>query len=694
MRLFFCNRHLKIKVLYDANQTIAKVDKSTILMLYISIMTFTPDSKNVDPHQQGVSLSSANTQRELRTRKMNTLRARGIDPFTPSSKRDMHLAEAKELFEEDFEMKESVTLVGFVSSKRGSGKISFASIQDESCPAGFQFVFKADQVAGEEENQLDFKDFQKLIDEGDYIQATGTLQRSQRGEPSLFVDSYRLLTKSLRPLPDKIENIEDKYRRRYLDMKLNPEVREMFKQKSRFWSSTRDFMVKSGFLEVSMPTLEHTTGGAEAEPFVTHHNALDQDFYLRISSELHQKRMLVGGFEKIFDLDKNYRNEGIDDEHLQEYTQMEFYWAYADYNNLMDYCEELMKHVIKQTFGSHTLTYDENTQVDWSKQWPRIPYYDFIKEYGGVDISQCNTVEQLRAKATELNLEYEESDGVGRLIDLIYKKTARPKCIEPVWLIDQPVAVSPLAKRIPGKPDFTQRIQLVAYGSELCNGYSELNDPIDQLERFEEQQRLREEGDGEAMMLDRDYVNALEIGMPPAAGFAYSERLFSMLLRKPIREVTPFPLMRKEKAITTGKNKQTIVAHSVILNTADMQAWEKMNTASHLASSFAARIGTQLFHTLESPTKDGVTILMNIQNAIVIKQATNPKNLHSLIQRAEADNLHVVTFTRDMLKSSDDVKVMKGHASKNSHEIEYLGALIYGPIKKVKPLTEDFDLWS
>lgn len=641
-----------------------------------------------------VSLSSANAQRDIRLGKMNTLRARNIDPFPPNSRRDMTLREAKEKFDTTFNSQNEVVLVGFISSKRGSGKISFASVQDDSLPEGFQFVFKADQVITGNEQELSFDDFKKLIDEGDYIQATGTLMKSQRGEPSLFVDSYRLLTKALRPLPEKLENIEDKYRKRYIDMKLNPKVREMFKQKSKFWSSTREFMVKSGFLEVTMPTLEHTTGGAEAEPFVTHHNALDQDFYLRISSELYQKRMLVGGFEKIFDLDKNYRNEGLDDEHLQEYTQMEFYWAYADYNDLMDYCEELMKYVIKSTFGTHSMRYDEQTTVDWSKPWPRIPYYDFVKQYGGVDIEQCNTIDKLRAKAAELGLDYDESDGKGRLIDLIYKKTARPNCIEPVWLIDQPVDVSPLAKRIPDKPEFTQRIQLVGYGSELCNGYSELNDPVDQLARFEEQQRLREDGDGEAMMLDRDYINALEIAMPPAAGFAYSERVFSVLLRKSIRETTPFPLMRKESSSQIGNSKETMVAHSIVLNNDSMQGWQKMNTAAHLSSSFAARIGPKLFENNSSQTKDGQDILMNIQHAIVMKEANSSSDLYELIQHTENKDLFVVTFTRDMIESSDDKIVMRSHSSKPAVEIDYLGVMVYGPLKEVRKLTKEFGLWS
>jgi lysyl-tRNA synthetase, class II len=442
---------------------------------------------------------------------------------------------------------QKVWLAGRLKTKRGSGKIAFAVVEDESLPSGFQFLFKSDLVKEETSKQyLSFEQFKELIDEGDYIEAYGNLEYSQRGEPSLFVESFKILTKSLRPLPDALEDVETKLRQRYIDMKLNPEVREMFVKKSKFWSATRGYLVSSGFLEVQAPTLEETTGGAEAAAFETHHNALDEDFYLRISSELHLKRYIVGGFEKVFDIDKNYRNEGIDDEHLQEYTQMEFYWAYASFEDLVRFSEGLFKHVIEQTFDTSKLNY-QDTVVDWSTKWSRLGYYEFVEKYAGIKLAEYDTVEKLRDLATTLGLHYDEHAGYGRLVDLIYKKTARPKCIEPTWLIDIPVELSPLAKRDPKNPSNTLRCQLIAYGSELCNGYSELNDPLDQLARFEEQQELRVGGDDEAMMIDHDFVNALEIGMPPTVGFGFSERLFSVLMQKSIRETTPFPLMKRKK---------------------------------------------------------------------------------------------------------------------------------------------------
>jgi len=488
-----------------------------------------------------VTHNAIEVERQARINKAQILREKKHNPYTEKVQRDIPLRELKETFDE--KKGNSITVAGYVKSLRLSGKIGFTTVEDESLPEGFQFIFKSDLL---ENQELSFEDFKELVDRGDYIQVTGVLDVSQRGEPSVFVSNYRILTKSLRSLPEKIEDIEIKYRKRYVDMKLHPEVREIFTMKSKFWQSTREFMLKRGFLELQAPTLEHTTGGAEATPFVTHHNALDEDFYLRISSELFLKRYIAGGFEKVFDIDKNYRNEGIDDEHLQEYIQFEFYWAYSDFEELLQFTEELIKYVIQNTFGTLQLSKDDQ-MIDWGKSYPRMSYYEFVEHYAGISLQEYDTIEKLQTLATELGLHYEKSDGYGRLVDLIYKKTARPKCIEPVWLIDHPVALSPLAKRNPNNPELTLRAQLIAYGSELTNGFAELNDPVDQLARFEEQQLLRENGDDEAMMLDQDFVEALEYGIPPTCGFAYSERLFSILMQKPIRETTAFPLMKREK---------------------------------------------------------------------------------------------------------------------------------------------------
>ncbi len=595
---------------------------------------------------------------------------------------------------------QKVTLSGRIKSKRTSGKIAFATVEDEHCPDGFQFILKKDDLPAETTNQgLSFDSFIELIDEGDYIQAYGRLDYSQRGEPSLFVEKLMILTKSLKPLPEKLEDVELRFRQRYVDMKLNTEVRDILVKKSKFWSHTKDFMDDNRFLQVEAPIMQETTGGAEANPFVTHHDALDQDYYLGISPELHLKRFVVGGFEKVYDLGRNFRNEGIDDEHLQEFTRVEFYWAYANHDNLIAFTERLIKYVIEKTFGTSALLYKEknekgeftgnDTLVDWSKDWPRMSYYDFIQHFGGIDISKMDEAE-LRKTAISLGIKVDEADGFGRLTDLIYKKVARPRCIEPVWLIDVPTRMSPLAKKDPSNPEVSLRSHLLAYGSELTNGFSELNDPIEQLERFMEQQSLRDGGDDEAMMLDTDYVNALEYGMPPTVGFAYSERLFAALMNCTIRESSPFPLMRN---IDTAK-KRTMRADVIILDDESIPAWSKFNTVAHLNASFASRIGKALLHYDKSETKDGEELAMNITHAIMIKKTATMQDLWTMKTEAESLGLSVSVFTQDMQDSSDDDKVHHNHLIKNKSEIKLLGILIYGKKGEVESITDGCELFE
>jgi len=310
----------------------------------------------------------------------------------------------------------------------------------------------------------------------------------------------------------------------------------------------RQFLVSDEFLEVEMPILENIPGGAEAEPFVTHHNALDRDFYLRISLELPLKKMLVAGYEKVFEIGRIFRNEGIDAEHLQDYTQMEFYWAYGEFDKLMDFTEKMYQFVIKETFG--TLKFERDGQViDWSRTWPKLEYLDLFKKYTNIDLLTASD-EALFNYAKANKIAYEKSAGRGRIIDLIFKKKIRilPEVsLQPAFLINPPVEIEPLAKKNFNNPKTVQRMQILAFGSELGKGFGELNDPIDQRERFENQMKLRENGDNEAQMIDEDYIEAMEYGMPPSAGFGVSERLFSVLMGLPIRETVIFPLMKEGK---------------------------------------------------------------------------------------------------------------------------------------------------
>lgn len=477
--------------------------------------------------------------REERLKKLNNLKAAGIDPYPAKSKRTHVIAEAIKGFGALSKSNKKIFVVGRIRSIRGQGGISFMDLKDES--GAIQVVVKKDVF-----KDLDF--WRDNLDIGDFIEVSGILFKTKRGEKSIELRTIKILSKSLRPIPSEyygVNDIETRLRKRYLDFLGNPETKELFRKKSIFWAETRRYLENAGFLEVETPILEPIPGGAEAEPFVTHHNALDQDFYLRISPELNLKRLMVGGFEKVFEIGRIFRNEGIDAEHLQDYTQMEMYWTYQDYEGLMKFIESLYKHVIKKTFGTLKLKHGEKT-IDWGKKWKRLDYYKLFYDANKIDLNTA-TVHDLEKCASQKGIDFEPGAGRGRLIDLIYKKTVRPNLIEPSFLINTPVDIEPLAKRMPGDPTRVERFQPVAYGTELGKGFSELNDPLDQRGRFEEQMKLREAGDKEAQMLDEDYVEAMEYGMPPTAGFAYSERLFAVLVGLPVREAVIFPLMRHKK---------------------------------------------------------------------------------------------------------------------------------------------------
>jgi lysyl-tRNA synthetase class 2 len=473
-----------------------------------------------------------------RRKKLENIKSAGVDPYPSTTERTHTNKQALEDFDKLTD--QSLTLVGRIRSWRDMGKIIFAHIEDGT--GKIQVLFKSDNVGKE---QFDF--LLENFDIGDFIQATGTLFQTKTGEKTLQAATYKLLAKSLLPLPSEhygIADEETKLRKRYLDILLNPETRAVFERKAKFWAAMRQFLVNKGFLEVQMPVLEAVPGGAEAEPFTTHHNALDRDFYLRISLELPLKKMLVAGIERVFEIGRIFRNEGVSTEHLQDYTQMEFYWAYASFNDLMDFCQEMYQYIIKETFGTFKIT-SNGIKVDWSGQWPRVDYVKMFADHTGIDLMSASD-DELKKFADGNKITYENFARRGRLTDLIFKKKVRPhiKLDKPFFLINQPLELEPLAKRDPNNPKVVQRMQIIAYGTELGKGFGELNDPLDQRLRFEEQMKLREAGDTEAQMIDEDYVEAMEYGMPPAAGFGISERLFAVLSDKSIRETVIFPPMK------------------------------------------------------------------------------------------------------------------------------------------------------
>lgn len=436
---------------------------------------------------------------------------------------------------------ESVTVAGRLKTLRPHGSLWFATLQDAS---GTVQVAAVEKGSGSKVWQV-----LQLLDRGDIVGFKGPVCKTKRGEITVFATVVTPLAKCLQPLPEKwhgLKDVEARLRQRYVDLLMDGDARELFLKKSVFWHTVRQFLGQAGFVEVDTPALEAVAGGADATPFVTHHDALDQNFYLRISLELPLKRLLVGGFEKVFEIGKVFRNEGIDTEHLQDYDMCEFYWAYANYEDMIDFTQKLYQEIVKNVTGGLKTTYD-GKEVNWAGEWPRKDYFGLIKENSGEDLAGVTDVKALRKLLEKHKVRYEESMGAGRLIDLFWKKLARPKITGPLFVINHPVQLSPLAKRDPKNPERVQRMQIIIAGSELGNGFSELNDPADQRARFEEQMKLRVAGDSEAMMLDEDFVTALEYGMPPAAGFGFSERLFSFIMDKPIRETVLFPPMRKQK---------------------------------------------------------------------------------------------------------------------------------------------------
>jgi len=466
-----------------------------------------------------------------RVQKANQLRELGIDPYPHSYHKKHTCAQTRK------RMGKGAQTAGRIKSIRKHGRIAFVDLMDSSGQIQLWFQEKG---LGKKEYKL-----LNLLDVGDFLGAKGKVIKTKAGEITLEVESFKLLTKSVLPLPEKRQGLKDeetRFRKRYLDLATNPSLRELFIKKTLFWQTIRDFLLKEGFLEVETPVLENVAGGADANPFITHHDALDIDVYLRISmGELWQKRLLVGGFEKTFELGRQFRNEGISFEHLQDYTQMEFYWAYVNYQSGMDLVEKMYKEVVKKVFGKTKFEIGK-FKVDFGKKWEKIDYVSRIKKDIGIDVLKASK-EEIQKKLKELKVEFEKNEKKGRLIDKLWKQI-RVKIPGPAFLIDHPVEVSPLAKRKEDNPRLTERFQVILAGSEMGNGYSELNDPADQGERFEEQAKMREEGDKEAQMHDRDFVEALEHGMPPACGFGVSERLFSFLVNKSARECVMFPLLR------------------------------------------------------------------------------------------------------------------------------------------------------
>ncbi len=496
-------------------------------------------------------------QEQIRRNSLEEIRKLGYNPYPPETFEISHKAsEVKAQFEKDENSLKDITMAGRIMSRRIMGSASFAEIQDST--GRIQIYLRRDDLCPGEDKTYYNTVFKKLLDIGDIIGIRGFAFRTQVGELSVHVNEMFLLSKSIRPLPivkeadgkvyDAVTDPEFRYRQRYVDLIVNPESRELFQNRTRIYNSLRQLFNERGYLEVETPVLQPIPGGAAARPFITHHNTLEIPLYLRIANELYLKRLIVGGYDGVYEFSKDFRNEGMDRTHNPEFTVMEIYVAYKDYKWMMDFTEEMIEKVAMDLHGTTKVTLG-NQEIDFRRPFKRITMLDAIKESTGYDIAGMDEA-RLRDVADCLGVEVDDSMGKGKIIDEIFGEKAEPHMIQPTFLMDYPVEMSPLCKKHRDNPELTERFELIVNGKELCNAYTELNDPIDQLSRFQEQLKLSEKGDDEAMFIDLDFVRALEYGMPPTSGMGMGMDRLVMLMtnQTSIQEVLFFPQMRPEAA--------------------------------------------------------------------------------------------------------------------------------------------------
>ena len=511
---------------------------------------------------------SLSEQEIIRREKLEKLTQMGINAFPAD---EYTITDSAQSIKEGFEEGKKVKIAGRLISRRIQGKASFAELQDSS--GRIQVYFNRDEICPTDDKELYNEVYKHLLDIGDIIGVEGELFKTQVGEMTVMVKNFTLLTKTLRPLPfakidengvvhDAFNDPELRYRQRYVDLVVNPEVKDVFVKRTKLFNAMRQFFNDAGYFEVETPILQSIPGGAAARPFITHHNALDIPLYLRIANELYLKRLIVGGFDGVYEFSKNFRNEGMDRTHNPEFTAMEIYVAYKDYNWMMDFTERLLEHCAKAVNGTTKAVFGEH-EIDWKAPYERISMTDAIKKFTGYDITG-KSEEELRTFAKSIGIDVNDTMGKGKLIDEIFGEKCEGNFIQPTFITDYPVEMSPLTKKHRDKEGLTERFELMVCGKEIANSYSELNDPIDQRERFEEQMRLSEKGDDEAMFIDQDFLRALEYGMPPTAGLGIGmDRLIMFLTNNAsIQEVLFFPQMRPEKkmpAIELGDDEKLIL---------------------------------------------------------------------------------------------------------------------------------------
>lgn len=557
-------------------------------------------------------------QEVIRREKLEKLRSLGIEPYPAALYPVSHTSlQAKK----DYEEGKKVVLAGRLMSFRIQGKASFAELQDSE--GRIQLYFNRDEVCPEDDKTLYNEVFKKLIDLGDFIGVEGELFTTQVGEKTIMVKNFKLLSKTLRPLPlpkvdadgvkhDEFNDPELRYRMRYVDLVVNPQVKEVFVKRTKLFNAMRTFFNDRGYMEVETPVLQSIPGGAAARPFITHHNSLDIPLYMRIANELYLKRLIVGGFDGVYEFSKNFRNEGMDRTHNPEFTAMEIYVAYKDYNWMMDFTEQLLEYCALQVNGTTKATFGEH-EVNFKAPYPRITMTDAIKQFTGFDISG-KSEDELREAAISMGIAVDSTMGKGKLIDEIFGEKCEGNFIQPTFITDYPKEMSPLTKMHRDNPDLTERFELMVCGKEIANAYSELNDPIDQRERFEAQLALADRGDDEAMFIDNDFLRALEFGMPPTSGLGIGMDCLIMFLtnNQSIQEVLFFPQMRPEKKqVQLSDEEKSIIS---LLKTENNQDLASLKTTSGLSGKkWDAAMKGLAKHNLISVNVDGDKKTVNLK---------------------------------------------------------------------------------
>ncbi len=629
-------------------------------------------------------------ERNMRLKRLESIKSAGINPYPEKFNKKQSLAEAKSAKEGA-----KIQTAGRIMTIRNMGKIAFCHLQDWS--GKIQVVLKQDDLG-----QDKFKFFNDNFDMGDFIGVEGEIFTTQKGEISILAKDYQILGKALLPLPEKFHGLKDAdtiYRQRYLDLLMNDNSKKRFQFRSDFVRALREFYWQEGFNEVETATFLHQATGATATPYKTHNNALDIDLVLRISLELPLKELIVGGMEKIFEIGKAFRNEGVDPSHLPEHTSVEHYCAYWNFEDNIRFTEKMFDYFFDKLGIDKKIEVEnregEKKMVDFTTPWKRVDFIEMLKKDTGLDVMKYNDSKELLKDIKKKKIEFEDMEdmSLAGLVDNLYKKVSRAKIVGPIVLYNYPKYLQPLA-RINDKNDrLVDQFQIVVNGWEMLKAYSELVDPIDQKERFDGQKQAKDKGEGEVMEGDDEFITALEHGAPPISGWGMGiDRVVAILTgQNNLRDVVLFPLLRPLES-ESKRIKNSTIAVAVLNKEAGLKNWQQLNAIAHLSASLACRQGRSLLKQDKIETKDQKKISLNIEQAIIIKEADSKKELLDLMKTAKQNELVVHEFIEEMITTSSDKKIIESVKGKNLEQVNILGVIVFGDKNKVDELTKNYKL--